>query len=256
MTFSPYEKQVLDLTERELLVLKLLERIGSVSMSELANILRLPRTSLYWPLSELKRRGLVGYELKGKRKQWFSRMHAQPFQKKLGSLESIAGDVRVIEGINEVKKFYQTILDLPAGERVLILEGNKAVRTITQKAGVEFMRAWHMRAHKQRIIFESILGEQIYQDLTDRLLRPEVIKSLAQWELWIGYIVPDEWIEGDTALLLFKNTAVLVDWESERALVVTTPEMVAQFRRFCEAFKVAGRKVNIVSDVRTVARKL
>lgn len=253
MKLSAEEQQLLGLTKREQLILRSLEKIGPASMQQLAACTKLPRTSLYWPLLQLYGRNLVAYELKGKRKYWYSRVGESPFRRRLGALESITGDMRIIEGVENIRALYRSALDLHKTERVLILEGNLAVHTVTKKFGVPFMLEWHKEAQKRNIILESIVGEKTYKDLGQKSLNKEIVKSLANFKLWIGYVVSDTFIETDVALMLFRDVAIITDWETERSVVINTPETVRLLRGFCSALQMVGKKVDIASYVRQAA---
>ena len=224
-------------------------------MQELADYLVLPRTSLYWPLTQLYKRSLVSYEKVGKRKRWYSRMGELPLRKKLGSIESVAGNIRVVESVPQLKELYNSALDLHATERVLILEGNMAARSVAQQGGIAFMTSWHERAYKQKIIIESVLGAKVYEDLLRQSINPEVVKSLARWDTWIAHIVPDEWINVDAAVVIFRDVAILADWTKGHAVLINTPEIVSLLKNFCKVFQLTGRKVDIVAEVRNAAAK-
>jgi len=256
MKITPAEQALLEFTKREKVILAALERLGDASMQELADYIRLPRTSIYWPLTQLCKRNIVAYNIAGKRKRWYSRMGELPLRKTLGSLESVAGDVRVVEGTAQIREMYNTALELHKTERVLILEGNAAVSSIAKQGGIDFMLAWHRRAHKNGIIIESVIGQKVYDKLLRLTIDPKVVKSLAQWETWIGHVVPDEWIEADAAAVIFRDVAILADWSKARAVLINTPDIVRLLRNFCAVYQSLGHKVDIVSDVRGAASRL
>lgn len=256
MKLSVEEQILLGLTKREQLVLRSLEKLGQASMQQLAEHIKLPRTSLYWPLMQLYGRNLVAYELRGKRKYWYSRVGESIFRQKLGALESITGDMRIVEGVENIRALYRSALDLHKTERVLLLEGNRAVHSVTKKFGLAYMLQWHKEAQKRDIILESIVGEKVYENLGQNRINKEIIKSLANFKLWIGYVVPDSFIETDVALMLFRDTAIITDWQTERSVVINTPETVRLLRGFCSALQTAGKKVDIASYVRQAARSL
>ncbi len=252
MQVSRPERMLLDLNRREAQILQALETLKSASIQELAGHTKLPRTSIYWPLKQLSKRNLIAYEMAGKRKRWYSRMGELPLRKKLGSLESIAGDVRVVEGAGQLRELYDIAIDLHPTERLVILEGNLSAQSIREQGGIDFMTKWHERAHQKKIIIESILGEKVYTDLMRQTIHPSIVGSLSRLNTWIAHIVPDEWINVDATLLLFRDTAILADWTRTHAVLVNTPEIVALLRSSCKVFQLTGRKVDIVAEVRSV----
>lgn len=253
---SKEESTLLSLTVREKKIIGALEKLKSASMQELAQALKVPRTSLYWPLSQLEGRNIVGHELQGKRKRYFARTAELSLRKKLGSLESTLGDIRVVEGLEHIRELYDASINIHAGERVIIVEGSQAVYTIAQKGGIDFMLAWHRRAHARHIVVETVVGERIFKDLEELRVNPRVIKSLAQLHLWIGYVVPDEWMNLDVALVLFRDVAFITDWDTERAIVINNQGVVQLLRNFSFAFQAVGRKVDIAAHVRGIAGKI
>lgn len=252
MAITTEERRLLSLTKQEEALLKYLEK-RQASMQEIAETLKRPRTSLYWPLTQLEKRNLVGYRLVGKRKRWYSRLSELPLRGKLGSLQSAAGDVRVVEGVESMRELWAAAFDRHPGERMTILEGNAAVYSVTEKTGIDFMLEGHKRAYERKIVIESILGEKVYADMAKQRVNPRIVKSLAQWNTWIGYVVPDEWIESDAAVLIFSDSVILADWTRERAILINTPEIVALLKSLCSVFQLIGRKVDIVSYVRSIA---
>lgn len=254
MRISNDELKLLSLNKNEIRLLKALEGRQGVSLQELSERLSVPRTSVYWPLSQLQKRNLVGYEMVGKRKRWYSRVGESALRRKLGALESVAGDVRVVEGVENIQELYRLALDLHPAERILILEGNVSVRSIAREAGTSFMAEWHGRALEKQIIIESIIGETVYAQLLKRAINPIVVRSLARLERWIAHIVPDVWIHTDASLVIFRDSAILADWSRAHAVFINTPEVVALMRGLCEGMRFAGRKVDIVSDVRAAAK--
>lgn len=256
MELSSDERKLLGLTKRELLILKALEKLEGASMQELAEYLKLPRTSIYWPLTQMYGRNIVAYELAGKRKRWHSRVGELTFRRRLGALESVAGDMRIVEGVENIQALYLAAIDLHQTERVLILEGNLAVHTVARKMGIPFMLTWHAEAKKRKIILESIVGEDTVAAIDAGKIHRDVIQSLAQIELWIGYVVPDSFIHTDVALVLFRDVAIVVDWDTGRAIVINTPETVRLIRSFAEGFKEIGRKIDIAGRVRSMAKRM
>jgi len=253
---SKEERRLLSLTKRETELLRGLETLKKASMQDLSDTLKVSRTSLYWPLTQLQKRNLVAYEMLGKRKRWYSRMGELPLRKKLGSLESVAGDVRVVEGVEQLRELYSIAIDLHATERLIILEGNLSAQSIREQGGIEFMTTWHARANKKKVIIESIFGEKVHTELVQSSIDSNIVKSLSHLSTWIAHIVPDEWINVDATLLLFRDTAILADWTRAHAVLVNTPEIVALLRNSCKVFQLTGRKVNIVAEVRNAAAKL
>ncbi len=249
---------MLDLSPREVVVLRALEECDDdgLQIYELSDVLSLPHSSLTYTLGQLYERNLVAYELRGRRKIWQSRLGDVAFRKRLGSLESVAGDMRIVEGTEAIKALYLSALELHPHERLTILEGNAAVHTLRVKVGHEFMREWHTLAIKREIIAESILGESGFADIRAARIHPAVVESLTRFKLWVGYVVPDAFMKIDVAVIAFREVIIIVDWASERAVVINTPEPVRLIRGFLDALVMTGRKVDLVKEVKLAADKL
>jgi sulfur relay (sulfurtransferase) DsrC/TusE family protein len=244
MIISKDERNLLLLSKREIVIINALEQLKEASIQDIADHVEIPRTSLYWPLSQLLRRHLVAFKKVGKRKSWYSNMNQTLLRKNLGSISSIVGDVRVVESVEHMRELYMKALELHPAERVLILEGNKAVLSIAKHGGVEFMASWHAQAHKNNIIVESIIGESVYIKLIKNVMTPKVLQSLAMLDTWIAHRVPDTWLDVDSAVVLFRDVAILV--------LINSPEIVRLIRNFCEMYQHIGSKVDIVAEVRKV----
>ncbi|HEV7449385.1 MAG TPA: hypothetical protein VGP13_02485 [Candidatus Paceibacterota bacterium] len=219
-----------------------------MSIQGLVKTTRLHRTTVYWPLGRLQERGLAAFDLVGKRKRWYA--VADPFSL-LGKVEST--DTQAIKGVEAIRRLYNKALESKRTDRVLILEGTKAIHSVARKGGVEFLERWHIRAHEKGIIVESILGEKTLRDLANQLVHAKVVKSLARWRLWVGYTVPDEFIDFDATLVVFGNRAILADWERGYAVSIENTEIVALIKSFCRAYKMLGKKIDIVKYIKTIA---
>lgn len=252
MKISQAEIKMLSLTKREVAVLRALERAtgGGLQTHELADVLTLPHSSVAYTLGELYDRNLVAYELRGRRKVWQSRLGEVAFRKRLGALESVAGDLRIIEGAANIKEAYFAALEVHRHERVLFLEGNLAVHSIKSKLGFEMMEEHHARSVEREVILESIIGEDTITDIKNATLGDDVMRSLARIKLWVAYVVPDAVMQTDVALVMFRDVALVTDWATERSILINTPEPVRLLRNFCDAFIAMSRKVDVVKLVK------
>lgn len=248
MRLTVKEQRLLNLGKTEKIVLKALYKLEKASIKDIAAYTKLPRTTLYWPLLQLQKRDIVAFTLRGKRKLWhLTNLTISPI---ISSAVSTPEGISVVEGVSNIHELYQRALNQFKTERVLILEGNKAVHSIADKSGLSFMLTWHKEAQRREIILESIVGEKTYNAIRQKQIRKEVLKSLGNFKLWIAYVLPDKFLEGDAALLLFQNVAIITDWSQERSILIQTPEVVQLIRGFCEALKLLGSKVDIVTVVR------
>ena len=252
MKISREEIKLLDLTPREVVVLRALEKNthAGLQIHELSGALKLPHSSLTYTLGQLYGRNLVAYELRGKRKMWQSRLGEVAFRKRLGALESVAGDVRVVEGAEHIQKLYFSAIEVHRHERVLFFEGNLAVHSIKTKLGLEMMQRHHELSVEREVILESIIGEDTINDIKNGTLGHDVLRSLARIKLWVAYVVPDAVMQTDVALVMFRDVALVTDWATERSVVVNTPEPVRLLRNFCDAFIAMSRKVDVVKLVK------
>lgn len=57
-------------------------------------------------------------------------------------------------------------------------------------------------------------------------------------------------------MVLFRDVAIVVDWDTERAIVINTPEAVRLIRNLAEGFKEIGRKIDIASLVRKASERM
>ncbi len=252
MKMSRQDIKLLNLTPREVVVLRLLEKDGSAGLQihELSDRLSLPHSSLTYTLGQLYARNLVAYALRGRRKVWQSCLGDVTFRKRLGALESVAGDMRIVEGAAQIKELYFSAIEVHRHERVLFFEGNLAVHSIKTKLGIEMMRKHHELSVEREVILESIIGEDTITDIKNGTLGHDVLRSLARIKLWVAYVVPDAVMNTDVALVMFRDVALVTDWATERSVVINAPEPVRLLRNFCEAFVAMSRKVDVVKLVK------
>jgi predicted transcriptional regulator len=239
---------VLGLSVLEQKVLSVLETKGSLSMQELSDKVGAPRTTVYWPLTRLHKRGLVGYNTIGKRKRWHSALeHAAILGKNR--------ETELIRGVDSMRRLYNQLLLLGRNERVIFVEGKRAIHAVAEKAGIEFMTHWHTRAHEKRIIIESVISKTTFEEIASHKVRKRVVESLARWETWIGHVVPDELLNPNTAVVIYPHGAIIADWDNEQALHITQPEFVSTLRKMRDMHQILGEKKHIVAHTRTAASR-
>lgn len=257
MHLDKEEIRLLNLNQNESALLNVLEKEkDGLSIQDLSKKLKTPRTSLYWPIQGLQSRGLVTYVLKGKRKNWLSKLGDSRLRQKIGSLESISSQVRIFEGRDQLKDLYKAVFSLHAEERVVIIEGSKAALSIAEKGGISFMVEWHTTVLEKKLIIESIFALSTHKKLKEGIIKADIVKSLARLHLWVGYLVPDRWIDTDSAILIFRDSLILADWQTERGVLINNREIVSLTANLVEIYKENGEKIDIVSLMRTLAGRL
>lgn len=215
-------------------------------MSRLQKRLALPRTTIASELYRLQDRGLVRADRVGRNNIWKSTLDHSVLRQPAGAAQGVFSEARVYEGVTEIKDLYRRALTIHKAERVTIVEGTQAVKTIADKAGVEFVASWHSVALERQLIMESLISEHTLRQVQAGDIAPEIITSLQRFVLWVGYVVPDNIINTNSALLVFRDSLILVDWNKELGMFIENREVVTLIRHLIEAYRAHARQVNLV----------
>lgn len=251
MKLRKQEVQLLGLKEIETKVINTLEaQPEGLSVQQLAKKLGAPRTSLNWTLGQLLQRGLIRKETTGRTNMWYSNLAETVLRQ---SSDHVALNAfKIFHGLPSIRTQYQNILKLGSGERVVIVEGKKAVLTIAEKAGIDFMTQWHDTALERKMIMESIISNDTLKKLHAGLIAKEVATSLRRFTLWTGYAVPSELLTTNASLIVFRDTLLLVDWDTEQGVTLQNREIVTTVRFMLEAYRHIAEPVSLVQLLRSV----
>lgn len=247
------EITLLDLKPGEVRLINVLEASQTgLDMAAMQKQLALPRTTLSSELHRLQERGLVRAERKGRSNVWHAALGSTLLRQSTASWDESFAEVRVYEGVEEIKELYRRALAVRQEERVTIVEGKQAVNAIGEKAGITFIESWHTVALERKLIMESLFSEDTIRRIQAGEIAPRIIKSLQRFVLWVGFVVPDNVINTNSALILFRHSLILVDWNKERGVYVENREIVTLMRHMIEVYKSQARQVNLVKLVNQV----
>jgi sugar-specific transcriptional regulator TrmB len=257
--------ELLGLTSHEKGVFRVLDTEKAFSVTEIAQLASIPRTTVYSVIHHLHNRGLVHKVSYGKRHKWKSWPIAKIKRKTtelLLSLEEgdhqdsnkesevIAGveaqelSIRVYRGKSQVKQAYEQMLLLSRTERIIVIQGNPSARKVLDVLDREYIIEFQERFRKAHVIIEGINGE-VLTSLLSGLTQKE--KDSHRRRMLVSTLVPDQYMEFGLDILIIRDTIFLIDIVREQVISITQSELVKFLRSMASLMKVFGKSFNMES---------
>lgn len=243
MDYSNLKNPVYSLKRDELKVLKLLLNGKSYTMSVLADLTDIPRTSLYPIIERLRQRDLIkrSKERGGKislRQETFSQIDGDAKQ----------GGVIFHIGREKLTSLYERLGEMARKDRFYIIETSKSIEAMTAKIPNEKIIELNEFYGQNELIAEAILPESFLKQKISLLKKSghsvsEYYKAMHQ-RMYAVYTVPDELLTFNAEVLIVKNLIFLVNWEDDIAYEIKDAEITKLIKAMYKSFTMAGQKIN------------
>ncbi len=257
----------LGLTQKETETLLALYSLKKTTVAELARNSGVPRTTIYTALSKLQEKQMVMRVKVGKRELWeavtpqrllaikreqVNKLHdLVPSLEQLVALPEVAEKSTVIQykGMRGLQHVYDMILELTKGERVLGFEGGRSSEKKTHQLPLEYSRAWQAEVKRKGIILEVAVSEK----LLDLIKMSETeMREAALGRLTITYILPDEIMNFDSDILVFRHHVAIITPKNLSAVVITDYTTSIAFKQLIETACMMGKKVDLNAFIKQV----
>ncbi len=177
-------------------------RLGMSKVSELAEEVDVPRTSIYVYAKDLTERGYLKKTKKGGT-EYFSAISPSLIQKEWQEkVDSFAGVVPNLEKLLDfpgkkssveyfdtrkgIMKLYETMLDMDYNHVPYLIEGGEAVEGVLEKLGEDFQYRWQKRMLGKGVVTQGIITKsvlKVVEKLSDKtreiaMQRPATIRVI------------------------------------------------------------------------------
>jgi len=263
----PWSKEMvllLGLKPKEAAILRALTG-RELSIAELSDKSKVARMTLYPLLTRLRARDLIDYRRRGKRRLWGLvpsaelRKRLEVAQSELAPQAERRGDtVRLASEHGSelvfhrgVRRITAVISELIRQERGSVLKGIQSTSsgyTGLQKAGESVASKINDLIKRNKIIVESVLDESFLE--TARTKTGNRWKKSYLGRMANTVIVPNEYLDFDADLFLFRKRALLINWHDEIAIDITNDEMLKLLGRLFDFMHAVGKKVDTNARIR------
>lgn len=252
---------LLGLTRREVRVFSYLRENPSSQISSIASDTKIPRMTIYLTLESLKKRTLVDYSRKGKRRFWYSVEFSKLGSEIMGSVYSLteSKEIRVDiansgfaihQGIKGMYKVWQELNKLSPNSRVLGIQPTNTMKyALNTLNWQEKIAPLQENIIKKPIIIDGVLAEDYYKFLmahysNNKDLQKKVMESFLGRSTSITFIDSQYFKDAESELLILSDVAFLSDWKNLISIEIRNPAMLHFLKELYELAKGYGKKIN------------
>ncbi len=252
---SAKEKKLLDLSVEEMKILRVLSTSATLNVSNIAKASDVPRTTVYFLLQKLQKRGLVDrVKIRG-HFEWKSlETTVSPLTRiKKDTVTNIESLVTSYDGIDAIKFIYLKILEHAKSERLYFIQGNEQAKPSISKIDKKFLFNFHQAVKKYGVIVEGVAGEKILS----------IFKTLSADELAshgdrrvIIHLMPDSIM--DTVLvdiIVIKDTVFVVDLSKEKIIEIEFKPFAQTVKAIINYLKIHVRKTDLNAYISGLLKK-
>ncbi|MBY0472934.1 helix-turn-helix domain-containing protein [Patescibacteria group bacterium] len=251
MLWNEEQRQALGIKKKEQRLLDVLHKKGTLNTMELAFEAKVPRVTVMRLLKNLKERGFVARQTLLNEVRWslvrpellvkriektFSNMPGN--SKNTLPLSDIAS-VHVYRGPHELLESNKKLFAAHPGERIYSIEPNGVWRHIAKVPAQDWV---HLnKLLKQKKIIVELLIEEGYESYFKSIERPLQESFFAL----VGetYIFPKNLMRSSTEVLIFRDSALFLDWEQFVAVEIKNSSTVAMFKGMFSLLKSHSRRM-------------
>jgi len=160
--------------------------------------------------------------------------------------------VTVKEGYEQIKDAYEKILEVGKTERVFVIQGSHSPFATIKNLPVEFIEKMHETQKQKPIILEGITsnsGLSVFDDMTMRELRSHYGR------LTVVYVIPDEYLDFDAEIFIFKNSIVIIQPDTATSLVIKDENIALALKKLIEFIELYAQKVDVNSYIKELIEK-
>ncbi|MBI4088898.1 hypothetical protein HY415_02275 [Candidatus Kaiserbacteria bacterium] len=165
----------------------------------------------------------------------------------VGVTPAMLTTVTAKEGYEQIKAAYEKILEVGKTERVFVIQGSRAPSAVLKNLPIEFIEEMHATQKQKPIILEGITGEKgllIFNNMTPRELRSHYGR------LTVVYLIPDEYLDFDAEIFVFKENIIVIEPESAKSLIIKDENLTHSLRLLISFIEQQGEKVDVNEHIK------
>ena len=274
MKISKENAEILGLSKAELSIIDSLEARDSknkdLSIINIAKVTGIPRTSLYYMLPKLEKRGFIEMKRNNKKIFWrksrdedFQRKYLRTLrdvtEKELNQFSPIQDDnrIQVLRGTNQLLTVFDELINLPNKSRFYTIQPDASFSQVIKKIPVSEALKVGNRIKSKEIIVESILHEKsvdsIKNNLSDKKSLKDLLASLGGRSA-DTVKMPEGFLSNTKAeAYLYGDKISLLNWDKEIAVVIKDKDI---FHLVKEMFNSTKYLMERYDQNEKVAKKL
>jgi len=252
------------LSEKEARALLCLFEKGSITVSDMARTLNIPRTTVAVILDNLKRRGYAdkvkvrghfeweAVEISAITEEASARFHN--FEKEIPYLKELVKTQDLSHGFSVrsyttragLIKAYNLILELHRKDRIFYIEGRASVEAKLLFSD-KLLVGWQEAIKRTGIVMEALSSEKIFDHVWNT-------KNRQFWEAHLGkqlivYMLSDEIMNFPCDICAFGQTVMLFIPAKDIAVIIESKELSESLQKLFHGLKTLGRKTTFDAEV-------
>lgn len=251
----------LSLSDLEIRILESLKT--AQNLVEIAEITKIPRTSVAYNLKGLVKRKIVTQVKFGKRYRYIALTPEQFIQKlqetidetqikndakKGARIKTTPKDEFIIHvGAREIIPAFTRIAFENKNERVKAIQHHRSFNDQVKVASPELIAQFNDSIIKNHIIVDGILNEGAYKSYFEEMKadpqRMKEIKSL-EGRMSDYSVFPDDRFNYDAEIWIFKTTTAIINWKEKVAIEITNENMTGFLKEMFEYVKHSSKKID------------
>ncbi len=224
-------------------------------VADIASLTKLPRTSLLYILTKLRKRGLVKLLRRGKRAFYKSNfhstlkqladIHSSP-QSSLPDYAHAQDGVIVHEGVTAIMNIFERLADQPHNSRIYGIQPDNSIKWALRKPHMDDWTRINTIIKEKSFIIEGIVHEKSVETI---LKEVGTKNALEIFNSFFGRLqdyakIPDEFANVEAEFWSFGGSAFIVNWNTEVAIEIVDKDMVTLLLAMFSCVKELGQRYN------------
>src|SRR3989344_1015647 len=251
MEKSKKDLKILDLEDKEIIIIQTLKDFGQLRPTDLAQKTGVKRTTVNFLLIKLLKQGLINQD---KINKLISNLYGYFMAEDIAKMIHLPPDigVEILKGKKNILSAYEKVLEAGYNSRVFAIQGNKSALAAKNLEKL-YLSNIQNKFRQYKIIIEGVIGEKSLSYFQD--LSPELLK-IYENRLVIGYVAPDSLVDFDLDILIFKKMVVMINFEKKLVLTIKNEEIYSVIFNLFDALKMVSRKIDLNDYIkRLIERK-
>jgi len=237
-----------------------LRKFPASTIATLSKQTRIPRMSIYKAIESLKKRCLIDFQRKGKRRLWSCVDDRALTSKLVGAVLAITESTElaiegnntgftIFYGVDSLYKSWYSLKDLPPNTRVYGIQPSASIKLSIKKLNWEKIRPLQENILKKPIIIDGVLPEDYYATYAklfahDKQLQKRSLQSFIGRATDMTFVSKEYFKDSETELLILPSVAYITDWRNDVSIQIKNPIMISFLKELYLFAKGCGTKVN------------
>lgn len=274
MQISKENALILGLSKAEINIIDSLESKDSkdknMSIIEISKETGIPRTSLYYMLPKLEKRGFIEKKTNNRKVFWrksriedfqnkFIRTIQEISKNKIKPLSPIVNSksIKILQGVNEMTEIFDELSNLPSRSRVFSIQPDQSITDVIKKLPIKKALETCDNIKHNKIIMDGIVHEKsinsISKNARDGKIAIQLLESFGDRSADTAKM-PESFLHNTHAeTYLYEDKVTILNWDKEIAIIIKDKDI---FQLIKEMFNSTKYLMDRYDQNEKVARKL